>query len=32
MKAIMKVVGATKGFIGIEDNKMDAIEAMGEAV
>ena len=31
MKAIMKVVDATKGYIGIEDNKMDAIEAMGEA-
>ena len=31
MKAIMKVVGASKGYIGIEDNKMDAIEAMREA-
>ena len=31
MKAIMKVVGASRGYIGIEDNKMDAIEAMREA-
>ncbi len=31
MKAILKVVGASRGYIGIEDNKMDAIEAMREA-
>jgi len=32
MKIIMKVLDAEKGFIGIEDNKMDAIKKMREAV
>lgn len=32
LKAIMKAVGVNKGFIGIENNKPDAIEAMEKAV
>ncbi len=32
LKAFMKACGATKGIIGIEDNKPDAIEAMQKAV
>ena len=32
MKALMKAVDVKKGFIGIEDNKPDAIEAMRKAV
>ncbi|KXZ40174.1 electron transport complex protein RnfC [Alkalithermobacter thermoalcaliphilus JW-YL-7 = DSM 7308] len=32
LKAIMKVLDVNKGYIGIEDNKMDAIEAMKKAV
>lgn len=31
LKAIMKAVGVKKGYIGIEDNKPDAIEAMMKA-
>lgn len=31
LKAIMKAVGVEKGYIGIEDNKLDAIEAMQKA-
>ncbi|MDO5707426.1 MAG: electron transport complex subunit RsxC [Andreesenia angusta] len=31
LKAIMKAVGVNKGYIGIEDNKMDAIDSMREA-
>lgn len=31
LKAIMKAVGVDKGFIGIEENKPDAISAMKEA-
>jgi len=31
LKAIMKVLGVTKGFIGIEDNKPDAIQSMRKA-
>lgn len=32
LKAIMKAVGVEKGFIGIENNKPDAIETMEKAV
>ena len=32
MKALMKAVGAEKGIIGIEDNKVDAIEALQEVI
>jgi len=32
MKAIMKTVGAHQGFIGIEENKPDAIDALQRAV
>jgi len=32
MKIIMKILDAERGFIGIEDNKKDAIEKMMEAV
>jgi electron transport complex protein RnfC len=32
MNALMKVVGAENGIIGIEDNKLDAIEAMERVV
>lgn len=32
LKIVMKVLKATKGFIGIEDNKPDCIAAMKEAV
>ncbi|MBF7097854.1 electron transport complex subunit RsxC [Alkalibacter mobilis] len=32
LKAMMKVLGVDKGFIGIEDNKPEAIEAMFKAV
>lgn len=32
LKAIMKAVGVKKGFIGVEDNKTDAIEALKKAV
>lgn len=32
MKALMKAVGAAKGIIGIEDNKVDAIEALQEVI
>lgn len=32
LKAFMKAVGATKGIIGIEDNKPDAIESVRRAV
>lgn len=31
LKVLMKAVGVTKGFIGIENNKPDAIEAMNKA-
>ncbi|AFS78011.1 electron transport complex protein, subunit C [Gottschalkia acidurici 9a] len=31
LKAIMKAVGVTKGSIGVEDNKKDAIEALKKA-
>ena len=31
LKVLMKVLGVKKGFIGIEDNKPDAIEAMKKA-
>ena len=31
LRAIMKVLGVTKGYIGIEDNKPDAIQVMKEA-
>lgn len=31
LKALMKATGATKGFIGIEENKPDAIEALKKA-
>lgn len=32
LKALMKVVGVTKGYIGVEDNKTDAIEALQKAI
>ncbi|MEW5920089.1 MAG: electron transport complex subunit RsxC [Bacillota bacterium] len=32
LKAFMKALGATKGIIGIEDNKFDAVESMKKAV
>ncbi|MGV8905037.1 MAG: electron transport complex subunit RsxC [Acetobacterium sp.] len=32
LKIAMKSVGVKKGFIGVEDNKMDAIEALGKAI
>ncbi|MDI6801394.1 MAG: electron transport complex subunit RsxC [Thermodesulfovibrionales bacterium] len=32
LKILMKVLGVSKGFIGIENNKPDAIEAMKKAV
>ncbi|OPJ55520.1 electron transport complex subunit RsxC [Alkalithermobacter paradoxus] len=32
LKAIMKVLGVEKGYIGIEDNKMDAIDSIKKAV
>ncbi|KAF0182372.1 MAG: rnfC [Nitrospirae bacterium] len=32
LKVIMKIVGVTKGFIGIEANKPDAVEIMTKAV
>ncbi|WP_066504384.1 electron transport complex subunit RsxC [Abyssisolibacter fermentans] len=32
LKVLMKAVGVTKGFIGIENNKPDAIETMNKAV
>lgn len=32
LKALMKVTGASKGFIGIEENKPDAIEALNRAI
>ncbi len=32
LKALMRVTGASKGFIGIEENKPDAIEALKKAV
>lgn len=31
VKIVMKVLGVTKGFVGIEDNKPDAIKVMKEA-
>lgn len=31
VKIVMKALGVTKGFVGIEDNKMDAVEAMKKA-
>ncbi|NLZ93927.1 MAG: electron transport complex subunit RsxC [Firmicutes bacterium] len=31
LKLVMKAVGAAKGLIGIEDNKMDAVEVMQKA-
>lgn len=31
LEAIMKILGVTQGFIGIEDNKPDAIQAMKKA-
>ncbi|MBN2794884.1 MAG: electron transport complex subunit RsxC [Clostridia bacterium] len=31
LKALMKVLGVTKGYVGIENNKMDAIEKMTKA-
>ncbi|MDH4227683.1 MAG: electron transport complex subunit RsxC [Deltaproteobacteria bacterium] len=31
LKAIMRAVGASKGVIGVEDNKTDAIEALSKA-
>ena len=30
-KIVMKILGVSKGFIGIENNKMDAVEAMNKA-
>ncbi|HMK43394.1 MAG TPA: electron transport complex subunit RsxC [Dissulfurispiraceae bacterium] len=32
LKVIMRIVGVTKGFIGIEENKPDAVEIMSKAV
>lgn len=32
LKIVMKTLGVTKGFIGIEDNKLDAIRVMKEAL
>ncbi len=32
LKILMKVLGVYKGFVGIEDNKPDAVKAMEEAV
>lgn len=32
LKVIMKILGVSKGFIGIEENKMDAVEIMTKAV
>lgn len=32
LKAMMKAVGVSKGYIGIEDNKREALEAMGKAI
>ncbi len=32
LKVLMKIVGVSKGYIGIEDNKPDAISAMSAAV
>lgn len=32
VKIVMKALGVTNGFIGIEENKMDAVEAMKKAV
>ena len=32
LKILMKVLGVTKGYIGIENNKPDAVAKMGEAV
>ncbi|MDS0524439.1 electron transport complex subunit RsxC [Clostridium sp. SHJSY1] len=32
IKIVMKTLGVTKGFIGIEDNKLDAIRVMREAL
>lgn len=32
LKILMKVLGVSKGFVGIEDNKPEAIEKMNEAV
>ena len=32
LKAIMQTVGATKAFIGVEDNKMDAVGVLEEAI
>lgn len=31
LKALMKAVGVTKGYIGVENNKLDAIEALKKA-
>lgn len=32
LKAIMKVLGIDNGFIGVEDNKMDAVEALKNVI
>lgn len=32
LRALMKAAGAPRGFIGIEENKPDAIEALGRAI
>jgi len=32
LKILMKILGVQRGFVGIEDNKPDAIKAMGEVV
>ncbi|MFA5353076.1 MAG: electron transport complex subunit RsxC [Thermodesulfovibrionales bacterium] len=32
LKVLMRILGVTRGFIGIENNKPDAIEAMNKAV
>ncbi|MFZ7131451.1 MAG: electron transport complex subunit RsxC [Eubacteriales bacterium] len=32
LRAMMKVVGVDKGYVGIEDNKRDAIEAIAKAI
>lgn len=32
LKVLMRILGVTKGYIGIEENKMDAVEIMTKAV
>lgn len=31
LKVLMRILGVTKGYVGIEDNKMDAVESMRKA-